>query len=161
MEKKRLLWVDDDEEGRFSFEKLLLERKGWEGHWVKDIFGALEKLGTEEFDAVILDQALPFKYSNDPLKAHRESVWGGCVVLHWLRRQPLPPQAEGAARAKDLKRFQPKGDNSLVQVMIVSGFHDEELEKVTRSISPQDEEIQISPKPLDSQDLLAFIGKMS
>lgn len=155
--EKRLLWVDDDDRRRFAFEEMLLNRNGLGVQWAHDISSALKKLSGEEFDAVILDQALPFDKEKP---AQRESVWGGCVVLHWMRGKEIPAQAEWAADKKELEGAVPKGRNSSVRVMIVSGFHNEELEKITCNASSQDRDLRICPKPLDTAELLAFIAEV-
>ncbi len=159
--QRKLLWVDDDDKRRFAFEEMLLKRNGLDVQWAHDISSALRRLSGEEFDAVILDQALPFYRKELWERTSRESVWGGCVVLHWLRGKEPPPQAEGAADKKVLRQYIPKGRNAQVQVLIVSGFFDEELERVTHSASSQDQDLKICPKPLDLNELLGFIGEVT
>jgi len=81
---KQLLWVDDDNPMRFFSEIEFLEEDcGYQVKLVHNIQDATKQLNERPFDAIIMDQMLPF--SEEDRFAGRVSKWGGCFLMAWLR----------------------------------------------------------------------------
>ncbi|MEK7128407.1 MAG: response regulator [Patescibacteria group bacterium] len=71
--KKRILFAEDDENNRKYITRFLL-REGYEVETVKNGQELLEKLATEEFDAVIADNTMPVMSGIEALKKIRENA---------------------------------------------------------------------------------------
>lgn len=151
----RILWTDD-EPGRFRFAEWELTDAGWTVEWARDVETAAHKLAREPFDALILDQMLPFEPSDEA-----DRYWGGCLLLRWLRGAPSPEKATVAdARQKEvLGRLSPLPDNTTVPALVVSAFYDEQVVEATRSASRQDREIPFLDKPVDIDEVRRILER--
>jgi CheY-like chemotaxis protein len=152
IKKKRLLWVDDDGEKRFRYERRILQKEGWEVVWAVDIDTACSLLTTEEFGALILDQSLPFVKDVTPT-----GIEGGYLLLHWLRRGALPEQFDLPQGDTTSKPSPPRPSNRLLPVLFVSAYFDEDLRLQMQKLNGESRPIEIAPKPLDQHELLRFI----
>ena len=65
---RRLLWTDDDGADWFVYEAAMLRRAGWEIHWARDVTSAVDRLSAEPFDALIIDQMLPWRRGETRIK---------------------------------------------------------------------------------------------
>ena len=91
--QKRLLWTDDDGRDWFVYEEHMLRAEGWEVRWARDLDEAAALLAAEPFDALVLDQMLPFTFANIGAEPHARRLWGGCLLLWWLRQRRWPERA--------------------------------------------------------------------
>ena len=155
---KRLLWTDDDGRERFIYEERMLQRDGWEVHWAEDVEEATKKLSTERFDVVILDQMFPLQRARGQGDA-APRIWGGCLLLWWLRRQCWPADLPYAAAAADypIWAVQPLPENRSVPAIIISAIYDEQVEQVTAMASDADRDLERLSKPLRFSDLQSFL----
>lgn len=158
--ERRLLWVDDDGPERFEYERLILERKGWEISWARDVRTAARILSQVSFTALVIDQTLPFQLNGSDPDDERRSIWGGCMILRWLRQKHMPVGMDIPANDDELQRLKPLEGNKLLQALIVSAFHDDAVEEATRNTSEIDQEIIIEPKPLDIRKLSAYLANL-
>jgi len=150
---RRVLWTDDDGETRFVYEINTMRALGWEVVWAHDAVGAVERLRTERFDALILDQMLPWQRGN-PIQ-----LWGGCVVLWWLRQQTWPPQLPSPIQVQSLPFWSqtPLAGNAEAPAILVSAFYNEEVERISRGASALDQDIEVLAKPVRIDDLEDFL----
>ena len=149
---KRLLWVDDDGEKRFRYEKRFLQQKGWAVVWAEDIDTACLLLATEEFGALILDQSLPFVKEVTPT-----GIEGGYLLLHWLRQGSLPEQFDLPQGEIPVQHGLPISTNRYLPVLFISAYYDEDLRAQMQKLNGEHRSIEIAPKPVDQQDLLRFV----
>jgi CheY-like chemotaxis protein len=147
-EGRALLWVDDDGPDRFLFEEFMLTRRGWKVVWATSIRDALQKLGTNVFDAILLDQMLPV----DPGPLAPTDVWGGCLLLYWLRGMERPLAAPEVEEPDAFREVEPLASNRSITIVIVSAFHDDEVEEAIKSAAAS---IEIVKKPIDLDKLIA------
>jgi hypothetical protein len=153
LDNKTLLWVDDDGERRFRYERRILAKEGWDVMWAEDINTARLLLSTDDFDALILDQRLPFEKERTPT-----GVEGGYLLLHWVRLGILPEQFE-LPQADNSPEFEPpKETNRRLQVLFISAYYDEDLQAQMQKLNGEHGQIEITPKPVDPQDLLRFVN---
>ena len=154
--RPRLLWTDDDPPGRFEYEQYVIRDEGWDIVWASDVNTATKLLSEELFDALILDQML------SPYVGLRKGdpIWGGCLILRWLRGK-APPNHLAVDPEGPLARYKPDPRNADLPTVIVSGFHDPKVEAAIRDASPQDRNIQLVPKPLDINAILEFLRRAS
>src|SRR5215211_6192631 len=110
--EKKLLWVDDDGERRFRYERRILQQEGWEVVWAEDINKAREALAIQDFGALILDQSLPFVKDGTPT-----GIEGGYLLLHWLRRGTLPEQFDLPQGDTSSRPGPPRPSNRLLPVL--------------------------------------------
>jgi CheY-like chemotaxis protein len=148
---RSLLWIDDDGPERFPYEAIVLAEKGWEIQWAKTGKEAVEALSSQEFDAIILDQMLPWIRR---ISASREPVWAGCLLLAWLRGHDRPSLAPQLPGFEQLPNFQPLEANRAKPVVLVSAYHDLEVEDALRLIQP---DLQQFVKPIDADDLVSAL----
>lgn len=153
MSKGRLLWTDDDPPGRFEYEAFILEDEGWEIRWAPDVTAAAIALSKDSFDAMILDQMLPYEAlrKGDPL-------WGGCLLLRWLRGKAPPPNVS-LDPTGPLTRLTPGADNRDIPVVVVSAFHDPKVEAAMRDASELDRGLVMVPKPIDINALASLLRR--
>lgn len=148
-----VLWTDDDGRDRFLYEELVIQAEGWDVAWALDVSSAARRLASEPFDALILDQMVPYE---GLLKG--DVLWGGCLVLRWLRGKGPPPHLildpKGA-----LSTLRPDERNEEIPAFIVSGFHDPAVEAATRDASALDRNIPLVPKPVDIGVVLQFLRR--
>lgn len=149
--KPRLLWTDDDGRERFLYEEYVIQDEGWDIAWATDVTAAARRLSTEPFDALILDQMLPYEGLRPT-----DVLWSGCVLLRWLRGKGPPPNLN-LEPGGGLSRMTPLDLNSDIPAFIVSGFHDLAVEAATRDASEQDRNIPLVPKPVDVEIILSFL----
>ena len=156
---RRLLWTDDDGADWFVYEASMLSRAGWEIHWARDVTSAVERLSAEPFDALIIDQMLPWRTGEVPT-AETIQIWGGCTILWWLRQQRCPEAVPFPTRIRELAFWnqQPHPGNRAVPAIFVSAFYDEQVEQVTRSASRADASLEILAKPVRLGDLEHFLA---
>ena len=112
---------------------------------------------TEPYDALILDQMLPF----DP-SADTDRYWGGCLLLRWLRGAPSPEKAPVTeARQKDvLGRLRPRVENRELPAMVVSAFYDDQVVEATRNASERDHAIPFLDKPVDVDEVRRLLEQV-
>ncbi len=151
----RILWTDD-EPGRFGFAAWELRDAGWTIDWAEDVQTAAQKLSKERYDALIVDQMLPFEPEDVA-----DRYWGGCLLLRWLRGAPSPEKAPVAeARQKEvLGRRTPRAENVHLPALVVSAFYDPDVVDATRSASPQDHEIAFVDKPVDVDEVRRILER--
>lgn len=156
----RLLWTDDDGRRRFVYEIDLLGDHGWEVHWAESIDDAAGMLRDETWDALIIDQMLPFRRGRKPSLTELPNVWGGCVLLWWLRRSTVPPSKLSGSGIEDEPFFglAPEESNRDIPVVVVSAFHDEEVAEAIGACSPADSAREIIAKPISEEQLLEALG---
>lgn len=148
----RILWVDDDGEDRYLHERMLLTERGWNIDWATTVLTAADFLRTKEYRALLVDQMLPLVQSDAP------TVWGGCVLLRWLRHAELP--IEVAAYAGDCERLRelsPAAGNSDVNVMIVSAYWDADVAHSIDTTLAETGRVRSSPKPVQPAELIRFL----
>jgi len=149
--QRRVLWTDDDPPERYEYESYVLSDEGWEVTWAPDVGTAARKLSEERFDALILDQMLPYEglRAGDPL-------WNGCLLLRWLRGK-APPPAVVLDPEGGLSTLSPSPENRAIPTVVVSAFHDPNVEAAMREASASDQQIPVVPKPIDMTALLDFL----
>lgn len=152
MSALRVLWTDDDPPERLAYESFVLEEEGWDVTWAPDVGTAARKLATEHFDALILDQMLP----NESLQSG-DPIWNGCLLLRWLRGAS-PPPAVSLDPSGVLSVLKPEDGNRRIPTVIVSAFHDQNVEASMREASPLDRQLPMVPKPIDVNNLLEFLA---
>jgi len=152
----RLLWVDDDGEKRFRYERRILQQQGWEVIWAEDIDMACSLLTTEEFGALILDQSLPFIKEFTPT-----GIEGGYLLLHWLRRGNLPEQFDLPQGDTPSQPGPPRPANQRLPVLFVSAYYDEELRWQMEKLNGDSGPVDIVSKPVDQQDLHRFVARVA
>lgn len=161
----RMLWLDNDGPGRFQFERRQIQRRGWDVIWSYTIRDAAERLVAEPVDAIILDQMVP--YDGSPAAGWvpdgPPKVWGGCVLLWWLRGKGAPTGMPGNREVskKPYLKSPPHSKNSQTPVAIASGYYNHSVEDALRNASPLDSNLRILVKPLDLQALLGFLHSCS
>ena len=154
----RILWVDDDGPGRFRYAEGTLKREGWEVDWAADAVGAAQRLGSQHYDMVILDQEAPID-SGD-----LRSRWAGCLVLYWLRGSRLNPPGMPRVDHERQRRLAhgsgPLPTNQRVPVMVISDYDARELLDAMREASPQDRDLPVLSKPLDMIRLKGLLNQV-
>lgn len=152
--RPRLLWTDDDPPGRFEYEQFVIQDEGWDITWAPDVTTATRLLSEQPFDALILDQMLP------PYVGLRKGdpIWGGCLVLRWLRGK-APPGNLAIDPDGPLAKNHPLPRNADLPTIIVSAFHEPKVEAAIRDASPADRNIPLIPKPLDMNAILDFLRR--
>lgn len=149
MTQPKLLWVDDDGlRGRFKYEERVLKQV-WSIVFAQSVYGAAEALSSSEYDAILLDQTLPFKDhgpSND--------IWGGCALLWWLARSDDRPAMPRDQIYRELFDLKPLPKNCKARVCVVSAFDD--LKVATRMREAR-ADLVVHPKPIDMDVLQEFL----
>lgn len=156
---RRLLWTDDDGADWFVYEASMLRRDGFEIHWARDVTSAVERLSREPFDALIIDQMLPWRSGE---AAEKRQIWGGCAILWWLRQQRWPAAVPFPTRIRELSLWDesPHPHNRTIPAIFVSAFYDEMVEQVTRGASAADDALEILAKPVRLDDLQGFLAAL-
>jgi DNA-binding NarL/FixJ family response regulator len=149
MTQPRLLWIDDDgSRRRFRYEEAVLS-KTWFIAWAHSVYGAAETLSTSEYQAILLDQSLPFK--NQP----QTDIWGGCALLWWLTKPgeslAVIPRAQ---LYEELNALTPLAKNRVAKVCVVSAYDDEGVAAQMRAARP---DLVVRPKPIDLDALRRFL----
>lgn len=145
----RLLWVDDDGvRRRFQYEESVL-RRTWSITWAYTVYSAAEKLATEAFNAIILDQTLPFK-DHPP-----NDIWGGCALLWWLSKGGISEAVPRAQTYAELTTLTPLPGNREAKVCVVSAFDDASVAAQMRTARA---DLMVRPKPIDLDALRQFLG---
>lgn len=153
---KILLWVDDDGSTRFPFEQSALEDAGWEVQWAEDAFAAASALAKTNFGVLLLDQLIPFDdRQRDRLST--SAVWGGCLLLYWLRGRQPPRHAPTVRGFSSLYELTPLAENQDLHVVVISAFYDEEVAQAMCQASPMDASLKSLGKPVDIERLLAAL----
>jgi CheY-like chemotaxis protein len=159
---RRLLWTDDDGPDRFMFECHMLEKSGWKVDWALDVTEALDRLAKVPYDALLLDQMLPWRHEDQNQLTTRETTpWGGYEVLHRLRRaqnrhDKAPPQS---GEHGSWVGTEPLAENVGVPVLVISAFYDKDVLAAIRSASVQDRDLVISPKPTNIDEIIDFLNR--
>lgn len=154
--KRRLLWIDDDGPGRFEYERYLVEREGWSLVWAEHVLDAAKLLSSEPFEALVLDQMIPFDRDDfGPL-----DPWGGCLLLRWLRGT-YPPRhvpLKMTTREGHLGvHAPPLPQNMGLRLLVVSAFHNDQVLAEIRSASEKDQHLVVASKPLNEKRLLELL----
>ena len=151
-----LLWVDDDGQDMFLYEVYELESRGWTIHFAGSVSEATQRLSTQRFDAVLLDQMMPLEAG-----PHQSvDVWSGCMVGWWLRTAGPPPGVPKASleQSQHLWTPPPIPHNQTIPVVIVSAFYDVDVAEQVRAIPSPSGAVEILPKPVDFEGLLTQLG---
>ena len=161
-ERQSLLWTDDDAPDRFLFEIGRIETRGWKVDWALDIWEAAQMLASRPFNALILDQMLPFhigENAHEPVYKETQ-VWGGCVLLRWLRGKGPPDKAPLDSIEPDqrLRRLHPQPENARIPVIVVSAFYDEDVLTAMRDASDIDKTLEISSKTTNIAEIEELLG---
>ncbi len=165
----RLLWTDDDGPNRFMMEEFTLRQAGWTVVWARGLRSAVEALATAPHDALLLDQMLPWSDPEDQ-RAGRDGVdvWGGCLLLWWLRRGAPPPAAHPGqlARFADMWDRAPLPANRALPVAVVSAFDDPDVRVQLAAVSEagpggRPPAVPVWTKPVDRDVLMDFVGALA
>jgi len=158
---RQLLWTDDDDPFQFVYESHILGRDGWEIRWARDVQEGAALLRDHPFDALVLDQRMPFELARGQADPPPLRIWGGCVLLWWLRTQRWPDDAPFAPTiaSSPIWQWKPAASNTNIPVIMVSAFYDEEIERIIQSASPGDRDLEILTKPLRLPDLQDFLAQ--
>lgn len=151
----RVLWTDDDPPERYEYESFVLEDEGWDVVWAPDVSSAARLLAREHFDALILDQMLPY----EGLQPGGDPLWNGCLLLRWLRGKGPPPSLKLDPNG-GLGQLRPATENRDIPTVVVSAFHDPNVEAAMRDASAQDKNLPVVPKPIDMSALLDFLHRV-
>ena len=160
---RRLLWTDDDDPFQFVYETHILQRAGWEIQWARDVQQGAEMLRDARFDALVLDQHMPFDSQHSKEIPPPLRIWGGCLLLWWLRCQRWPDDAPyaPAISASPIWQWSPSPSNNDLPVIMVSAYYDEEVERIIQSASSIDRDLEILTKPLRLPDLQDFLAPLT
>ncbi len=161
----RLLWTDDDGPRRFMMEEFTLRRAGWDVEWAQGMSPAVRKLEQSAFDVVILDQMIPWNDAQVGIPGENPvDVWGGCLLLWWLRRGTPPPTLHRSQveRFGEMWTARPLAANRSAPVTIVSAFEDPDVREQLLLVSGPGEggcavETPIWTKPVDRDVLMQFL----
>ncbi len=149
---RRLLWVDDDSPDRFILEDELLRDAGWHVGWATTLADAVHALSWDAWDAVFLDQMIPFFTGPEfPVPS------GGALVLFWLRGRALP---EDVAQMP-VFAARPLEQNRRCPVVIVSSYYNTDLMEDMRRASPLDAALPVLAKPLHDAALASLLRKLT
>lgn len=86
----KILWVEDEAEGLLKPLGRMLERAGLEVETVPDVETAMSRLGTESYDAFLLDAILPVYSGHSGL-----TILGGLEVANEVRsRERQSPEGK-------------------------------------------------------------------
>jgi CheY-like chemotaxis protein len=161
----RLLWIDDDGPERFMNERRRLRKARWTVEWARGLQSAVERLTVEPFDAMLLDQMLPWpdREPGEPPDTTVE-VWGGALLLWWLRRGRAPDSLGSAvvARYAEMWDQQPTAANRAMPVVVISAFDDSDVRAQLLEVCDEGEggspfDTPIWTKPVDLDALMAFL----
>lgn len=150
----RLLWIEDDEPGRFVYEERLLTRQGWVVTWAPSVEDAARSLSKNVYDAILLDQMIA------PVEVRGHLVmWSGCRLLYWLRQSTAdPPWPQEDPSWWVLHELTPLEQNRSCPVTLVSAYRNAALLDATRRASALDHGLKTFAKPIDVDTLLAHLG---
>lgn len=154
MQRKQILWTDNDGRARFLYEHRLLSRAGYDVAWAVSIREATRLIASRSFDLLIVDQLMP--YDGEPGATSTPDgdpgVWGGWYLLQWLRcLDPMP----GPAWLTGLSPV-----DSTVPVLFLSAYQNMKVEEALRATSAQDADVVILRKPLDESELVAAVDRI-
>lgn len=172
----RLLWVDDDAPGAFPREQRFVSKKGWQLTWAVSQEAALKTLASEPFDALILDQQLPYGGDSSRLdNSGKRLTWSGCMILHWLRDNHLSMEQAPEHVTQHLRSIEQKYrpyisntegsdssdpvvfDNRYIPVMVFSAHYRPEVTDAMRNADAVDKNLSIHTKPIDLEVLRQFL----
>lgn len=131
----------------------MLGEEGWDVVWDTSVSEAARMLSKQPFDALLLDQMLPYT----GLK-HGDPLWNGALLLRWLRGKEPPPFVTLDPRG-ELSTLRPKDENRDIPTVLVSAFHDPVVDKAMRDASDQDRSLPLAPKPIDVGALLSYLDQ--
>jgi CheY-like chemotaxis protein len=149
--QNRLLWVDDDKPDKFLYEQMILKNEGWDIRWATTVVEAARTLSDERYQALLLDQMLPYEEDKRP------DVWSGCLLLRWLRQAELRTGNELEENYLELHELKPLRENTSMEVIVVSAYADETVEQEMRSASERDRNLLFEPKPVILDDILDIL----
>ncbi len=150
--RPRLLWTDDDAPDRFEYEALVLGEEGWDVVWATSVSEAARLLSGQHFDAMLLDQMLPYTGLR-----HGDPLWNGALLLRWLRGKG-PPSSVTLDPNGELSMLRPMPENRDIPTVVVSAFHDPLVDAAMREASEQDRALPLAPKPIDVSALISYLG---
>lgn len=150
-----LLWIEDDEAGRFVYEERCLKKQGWAVTWAPSVEDAALHLSQDAYDAILLDQMIA------PVEVRGHLVmWSGCRLLYWLRQSTAdPPWPQEDPSWHALHELTPLQQNRSSPVTLVSAYRNAALLEATRKASALDQAIKTFAKPIDVDTLLAHLGR--
>lgn len=160
---RRLLWVDDDGETRFHWEKRLVEKLGWSLDWSVSVLDAARRLESTTYNAMVLDQMVPYETTALPQRSFDRDplfTWGGCLLFRWLRGAEPPRGAplDAIPPASDLRTIAaPLPANRTLPVLIISAFNYEDSLSELRGASSADQHMTIVMKPLSEKRIREFL----
>lgn len=157
---RRLLWVDDDGPAPYFFETTTLSNQGWSVRWAENVTEAAEILAKEEFSAVILDHVLPLRSSPWPL-SEETVLWGGCLLLYWLRGRELPGHIPAPHGFSELYASHPLEANRQVPIVVVSAYFSDEIQAAMRGAISPETELRSLTKPVDTEGLLMALEEVT
>lgn len=150
-----IIWVDDDDPNRFIYEQKLIEARQATLVWAHTPEEAAERLAQDAYDAVILDQFMPFNAG-----ARDRSPWAGYILLCWLRCLDAPNNIEQEVReaVQHLRdTYTPARLEGETPVLILSAFHDRDVEEAMQLMQSQGGRIPFIPKPADHRQLMSWL----
>jgi hypothetical protein len=158
---KTLLWVDDDEPGRFLYEMQVIQSSGeWQIEWAQNPERAAHELASKAYRAVILDQLMPLTTA-----VRERSPWAGYLLLCWMREQPIQDWLEPALHdtIEHIKRAsaRPLVQNKATPVILRSAFGYKKIASAIRQVNkPYQANTRILAKPIDLKDVLDWLGEI-
>lgn len=158
----KLLWIDNDGPTRFLSERRLMRQLGWEYDWAHAIDEAAERLVGTPYDALVIDQSIPFAAiaPGRPTPEGPPFVWGGAVLLWWLRRRTPPPDMPQADLVLEQPFFAelPDRANGNAPALLYSGFQNRTVESAQRTLHGAGAVIEIARKPIPFEPLQRFLN---
>jgi CheY-like chemotaxis protein len=158
---RTLLWVDDDDPGRYLYETQVIQSSGeWQIEWAQNPERAAHELASKAYRAVILDQLMPVT-----MAVRERSPWAGYLLLCWLRERPIEDWLEPALHEaiEHIKRASapPLVQNKTAPVLILSAFDYKRAVTAIRQINkPYQANTRILIKPIDLKDVLDWLGEI-
>jgi len=149
-ELKRLLWADDEPD-RLEYEAEFVMSLGSRVDFAKTLLQAVDALRQARYDGLILDQMFPVGIEDGP------NIWGGCLLLRWLRRIDVPNGVPEDLRqvTSAIWTSGPLEGNESIPVHLVSAFYNPSILALIRE-SEQNAKLRPSPKPTDTARLKEF-----
>ncbi|MCO7226086.1 hypothetical protein [Pleionea sp. CnH1-48] len=156
----KLLWIDDDWRfNRFRYEQDRISDTGWEVDFAISICEAVDKLNSQSYQALFLDQQFPYDDDSHIDSRQELDIWAGNIIYAWLFSSDSDLENAGASVRGCLERLKneyppPHEDNKRLPVLILSSY-----EKNKNYSSGRGKPVvNHYAKPLDVDDLLLFLS---